>query len=100
MTRTRVAVALGSVAVLALALQPQTASTQTAASHKFTQIAPGIYSAAGSAQVNGGSNSAVIVNAEDVLVVDSHMTPEAARELIKDLPSITNKPVRFLVNTH
>lgn len=100
MTRTHLALLVGGAAALAFALQPETASTQTAAAHKFTEIAPGVYSAVGSPQVNGGSNSAVIVNADDVLVVDSHMTPEAARELIKGLPSITSKPVRFLVNTH
>ena len=71
-----------------------------ALSHTFTQIAPGVYSAVGSAPPVAGSNSAVIVNQDDVLIVDSHMSPEAARALLKDVKSITDKPVRFLVNTH
>jgi glyoxylase-like metal-dependent hydrolase (beta-lactamase superfamily II) len=100
MTRTVLALALGGTAALAIALHPQQASTQTAATHTFTQIVPGVYSAVGSAPLNAGSNSAVIVNQDDVLVVDSHMTPEAARNLLKELKTITDKPVRFLVDTH
>lgn len=100
MTRTHLALALGGLAVATLALRPQPVATQAAATHKFTQIVPGVYSAVGTGSINAGSNSAVIVNADDVLIVDSHMTPEAARALLKELPSITDKPVRFLVNTH
>jgi glyoxylase-like metal-dependent hydrolase (beta-lactamase superfamily II) len=100
MTRTHLVVALGGAAVVALVFQSQTASTQTAATHTFTQIAPGVYNAAGTGPLNVGSNSAVIVNADDVLIVDSHISPESARALINELPSITDKPVRFLVNTH
>src|ERR1051325_6370457 len=99
MTRTVLALALGAAA-LAIALHPQQASTQPAATHTFTQIVPGVYSAIGSAPLNAGSNSAVIVNQDDVLVVDSHMTVEAARNLLQELKKITDKPVRFLVATH
>jgi glyoxylase-like metal-dependent hydrolase (beta-lactamase superfamily II) len=68
--------------------------------HQFTQIAPGIYSAIAPASLNGGSNSAVIVNKDDVVVVDSHMTPDAGRVLLQEIKTITDKPVRYLVDTH
>src|SRR5947208_739244 len=98
MNRMRLA-ALGSVlGIGALASQAQTNAPQL--THKFTPIAPGIYSAVGSGAPNVGSNSAVIVNQDDVLVVDSHISPEAARVLLKELKTLTDKPVRFLVNTH
>jgi len=97
MTRIRLALVLGGVSVATLAFHAQTPTPQT---HKFTEIVPGIYSAAGPPGVNPGSNSAVIVNQDDVVVVDSHMTPEAGRALVRDLKSITDKPVRFLINTH
>ncbi len=42
----------------------------------------------------------MVVNDSDVLVVDSHMTPSAAQALLADLAKITDKPVRYLVNTH
>src|SRR5690242_13305854 len=71
-----------------------------AVSHAFKQIAPGVYSAVGSATSFAGSNSAIIVNQDDVIVVDSHMTPESGRALLRDLKTITDRPVRLLINTH
>ena len=47
-----------------------------------------------------GSNAAIIVNEEDVLLVDSHISPVAAAALIEELGSITDKPVKYVVNTH
>jgi cyclase len=69
-------------------------------SHTFTQIAPGVYSAVGTAASFAGSNSAVIVNDTDVIVVDAHMTPESGRALLRDIKTITDKPVRLLIDTH
>lgn len=46
------------------------------------------------------SNIAVIINAEDVLVVDSGLTPSAAQSAIAEIKKLTTKPVKFLVNTH
>jgi glyoxylase-like metal-dependent hydrolase (beta-lactamase superfamily II) len=70
------------------------------AAHRFQQIAPGVYSAMGTGTLNVGSNSCVIVNPDDVLIVDSHISPESARVLIREIKTVTDKPVRFLVNTH
>jgi glyoxylase-like metal-dependent hydrolase (beta-lactamase superfamily II) len=70
------------------------------AAHRFQQIAPGVYAAVGTGTLNVGSNSCVIVNQEDVLIVDSHISPESARVLIREIKTVTDKPVRFLVNTH
>jgi cyclase len=68
--------------------------------YRFTQIAPGIYSAIGTGSMNVGSNSAVIVNDDEVMIVDSHISPESGRAMLQELKAITDKPVRFLVNTH
>lgn len=96
---TRLALAAAAVTVLsAVALKSQ-APAATAA-HTFTQIAPGVYSAIGTGALNVGSNSAVIVNTDDVVVVDSHISPESGRALLQEIKTITDKPVRFLVNTH
>jgi cyclase len=80
-------------AALAPPPQPSTA-------YRFQEIRAGIYSAVGTGTLNVGSNSAVVVNRDDVLVVDSHITPEAARVMLKEIRTLTDKPVRFLVNTH
>lgn len=68
--------------------------------HRFTKVSEGIYGAIGTGAMNVGSNSAVIVNANDVLVVDSHITPDSARALVREVGALTDKPVRYLVNTH
>src|SRR6185369_14143195 len=64
--------------------------------YKFEKIAEGVYYATG----GFGSNNVVIVNDQDVLLVDDGTTPAAARAFVADIKTITNKPVRAVVNTH
>lgn len=45
-------------------------------------------------------NSIIIINEEDVVVVDSRLLPSAAAELVTEIRKLTDKPVRFLINTH
>jgi glyoxylase-like metal-dependent hydrolase (beta-lactamase superfamily II) len=97
MTRLITAATIVLLAGIVAVARPQSpASTR----HTFSAIAPGVYSAIAPPALNGGSNSAVIVNRDDVVVVDSHMTPEAGRVLLQDIKTLTDKPVRFLINTH
>ena len=98
MTRIRLGLLLSGIAVSALVFQAQGQAPQTA--YRFQQIVPGVYSAIGTGTLNVGSNSAVVVNGDDVLIVDSHISPESARVMLKEIKTITDKPVRFLVNTH
>lgn len=46
------------------------------------------------------SNAAFIILEDGVLVVDSQSSPELAEELIAGIRKVTDKPIRFLVNTH
>jgi len=98
MTRIRLAFAAALIALGGLAFHAQTPAPSAA--YTFTQIVPGVYSAVGTGSMNVGSNSAVIVNDEDVMIVDSHISPESGRAMLQELKAITDKPVRFLVNTH
>jgi glyoxylase-like metal-dependent hydrolase (beta-lactamase superfamily II) len=41
-----------------------------------------------------------VVNDQDVLLVDSHISPEAARALIASVKTLTDKPIRTVVNSH
>jgi len=97
MTRIRLAVVFAAAAIAGLAFAAQTPAR---AAYRFQQIVPGVYSAMGTGAMNVGSNSAVIVNRDDVMVVDSHISPESGRAMLQELEAITDKPVRFLVNTH
>ncbi len=98
MTRTPLALIAAALAGAAAVYGAQPAAPQAA--YRFQQIAPGIFSAIGTGAVNVGSNSAVIVNRDDVVIVDSHISPESASVMLRELKSITDKPVRFLINTH
>ena len=69
-----------------------------AQSFDIVKVADGVYAAIGRAGV--ASNGAFIVNQDDVLVVDTHYRPSWAKDLIAEIGKITNKPVRYVVNTH
>jgi len=69
-------------------------------SHRFEEVADGVWHVSGTGSVWTMSNAMVLVGEFDTLVVDSHVTPAAARALIESLPVITDKPVRYLVNSH
>jgi glyoxylase-like metal-dependent hydrolase (beta-lactamase superfamily II) len=92
------ALVLAGLSLSAAAFHAQMAPPANA--YTFTQIVPGIYSAVGTGSMNVGSNSAIIVNQDDVVIVDSHISPESGRAMLAQLRTITDKPVRFLINTH
>ena len=69
-------------------------------SHRFTEIAEGVWFVSGTGSVYTMSNALVLVGEFDVLVVDSHVTPVASIALLDSLEVITDKPVRYLVNSH
>ena len=68
-------------------------------SHRFVKVAEGVYHAI-STIGSLASNSQIIINDDDVVLVDTHTTPPQARLLLADLKTLTNKPVRTVVNTH
>ena len=68
--------------------------------HRFREVAPGVYFVSGTGEVYTQSNAMVIVTSSDVIVADSHVSSLAARALISSIKELTGKPVRFLVNTH
>src|ERR1700674_3466015 len=67
--------------------------------YKFEQIADGVYYAT-ITRPGLGSNNVVIVNDTDVLVVDAGTSPAAARAFVDDIKKLTDKPIRYVVNTH
>jgi cyclase len=67
--------------------------------YKFEKIADGVYYATGAAP-GLGSNNVVVINDTDVLIVDTGTSPAAARAFVEDIKKLTDKPVRYVVNTH
>ena len=67
---------------------------------EFTEVVDGIYHARGTENLPVWCNAAVIINESDVVIVDSHISPAAAAALLDELQEITQKPVRYVINTH
>ena len=71
-------------------------------SYDTVKLADGLYAfiapEASTAFVSG--NSVLIVGADGALVVDSGHVPSLTKRMIADIGRLTDKPVRFLVNTH
>lgn len=67
-------------------------------SFDIVKLADSVYAAIGRQGVF--SNGAFVVNQNEVLVVDAHLRPSWARDLIAEIKKITDKPVRFVVSTH
>lgn len=67
-----------------------------------TEIATGIYAIRhkDGADTNPQGNTLVVIGDREVLVVDSGYLPSSAREDIAQIRQWTDKPVRYLVNTH
>jgi glyoxylase-like metal-dependent hydrolase (beta-lactamase superfamily II) len=63
-------------------------------------IADGVYAAVAKPAYKVNCNAVVILLGESVLVVDTHSKPSAARSLIAQIKKLTDKPVRYVVNTH
>src|SRR5439155_4816664 len=68
--------------------------------HRFEKVTEGIYYATASGTMNVGANSPIIVTDDEAIVIDSQITPAAARALVADLKAVTTKPVRYVVDSH
>ena len=66
----------------------------------FNRILDDVYQAVGTGKVAVGCNASIVINANDVMVVDTHISPAAAWALVEELKTITPKPVKYVVNTH
>jgi len=79
------------------------AQAPSANANLFTieKVADGIYAALAKPAALTNSNAAIFVLSRDVLVVDAHSKPSAAASLIAQIKKeVTDKPVRYLVNSH
>lgn len=78
----------------------QTNAPVVSGAHRFEKVTDGVYYATASGTMNVGSNSPIIVNDDEALVIDSEITPAAARAIVADLKAVTSKPVRYVVDSH
>ena len=75
----------------------ETINTDT---HRLEKVADGVYFATGAGDIYTMSNALIIERDNDVVIVDSHITPAAGRALLSSIESVTDKPVTTLINSH
>jgi len=93
------------IGFIAIALVCSLASAQTAhAQTGLTRIADGVYSYVDtknpSPATSFGANAGIIIGKDGVVVVDTLTSAKEAQRFIKDIRAITDKPIRYVVNTH
>lgn len=62
----------------------------------FAELADGVYAYT----AEGDPNAGVIVGDDGVMVVDPRATPVLAQELIDQIRTVTDKPIKYLLLTH
>ena len=107
MSRTRrsatgaAALALAVVGTGIWAVAQETDPTDGKPAYRFEEIGDGVYFAAGTGAMTTMSNSMVIVNDDHAMLVDTSVTPAAARKLVAEIKSeVTDKPIRYVFNSH
>src|SRR5215475_1482168 len=86
-----------------LAAQSQRAPAGTShvgKAFRFNKVRDGVYHAVGTGALAVVGNSSFIVNDNDVIVIDDHVSPAAAWVLLEEIKTVTNKPVTTVINTH
>src|SRR5215213_4852395 len=88
--------------LLLLLPAPLLALCQNTTDFEVVKVAEGVYAAVRREPpgLTVNANSVFIINDEDVVVVDTTLTPGSARETLAALRKLTDKPVRYVVNTH
>ena len=75
-------------------------TSHTGKAFRFNKVKDGIYHAVGTGSLAVVGNSSFIVNDNDVIVVDDHVSPAAAWVLLEEIKEVTNKPITTVINTH
>ena len=86
---------LAVLTMLALPLHAQTVFT-------IEEVTEGVYTAhvVPRPPMYVFANALIVVGDDGVLVVDTHQSPAAAHTLLTEIKKLTDKPVRWVVNTH
>jgi glyoxylase-like metal-dependent hydrolase (beta-lactamase superfamily II) len=75
-------------------------NAQETADFTVKKIGEGVYAAISPDRSKAGSNAGFVVGDDGVLVVDSFISPDAAKELLDEIRKVTDLPIRYVVNTH
>ncbi len=72
-----------------------------AKAYRFEKIGDGVFFATGTGVMTTMSNSMVIVNADHLMLVDTSVSPAAARALVAQIrEEISPRPIKYVFNSH
>jgi cyclase len=93
---------LARLCLFALILSSPLVALGQAEQFEVVKVADGVFAAIRKepSTLTTNANSVFIINDDDVVVVDTTLTPGSAKELLAALRRLTNKPVKYVINTH
>jgi cyclase len=70
----------------------------------LTKIADGVYSYVdvkqASPQNSFGANAGIVIGRDGIVVIDTLISAKEAKKLIKDIRAVSDKPIKYVINTH
>ena len=98
----RTAVCFAPLVAWILAGASASAAQDPAVEFDVEEVATGVFVARPGSSSGSliGANAAFIINDDDIVVVDTHMTPGAAEALLETIRRYSRLPVRLVVQTH
>ena len=79
----------------------QTRPNPSEPAYRFEELAADVHFAIGTGAMTVMSNALVIVSDDHVMLVDTSVSPAAARALVEQIESeLTDKPIRYVFNSH
>ena len=101
MNKLSVAIFVCALALAALASLPKaTASPKAEDDFQLVQVADGVYAAIAKSGGLASGNAGFVIGDDGVVIFDTFFTPAAIEELIGEIQKLTNKPIKYAVNSH
>jgi len=101
MKRLSVTLFVCAFALAALAGLPKaTASPKAEDDFQLVQVADGVYAAIAKSGGLASGNAGFVIGDDGVVIFDTFFTPAAIEELIGEIQKLTNKPIKYAVNSH
>jgi glyoxylase-like metal-dependent hydrolase (beta-lactamase superfamily II) len=70
----------------------------------LTKITEGVYSYVdvkhATAQNSFGANAGIVIGKDGIVVIDTLISAKEAKKFIKDIRAVSDKPIKYVVNTH
>src|SRR5947199_8665247 len=67
---------------------------------ELVKVADGVYAAIAKPGGLASGNAGFIIGDDGVVIFDTFFTPTAIEELIGEIQKLTNKPIKYAVNSH